>query len=223
MAEPGREDQRARPRPPHRPTGADGQPPLLSAHYPEPTAAGAALLSRTSCPIRRPLINVIYLVLRVVRRYLFPDVLPFLQAAKTNGVRLYLLSFGSDEWQRYKVTASHLGSYFDDSFFTAAQGGKAKLIQEHADKIPQEALVVVDNNPNELDLIKDAAPGIQTYYMNRVPDDLRSPSDDLSRRKFLEARRYLGEIPRHRHTRCKSLDSIAFEVKSANKVGGSHP
>src|SRR5437899_10689589 len=66
MAEPGREDQRARPRPPHRPTGADGQPPLLSAHYPEPTAAGAALLSRTSCPIRRPLINVIYLVLRVV-------------------------------------------------------------------------------------------------------------------------------------------------------------
>src|SRR5437899_9020244 len=66
MAEPGREDQRARPRPPHRPTGADGQPPLLSAHYPEPTAAGAALLSRTSCPIRRPLINVTYLVLRVV-------------------------------------------------------------------------------------------------------------------------------------------------------------
>ncbi len=157
-----------------------------------------------------------------LRRYLFPDVLPFLQAAKQNGVRLYLLSFGSDEWQRYKVTASHLGSYFDDIFFTATPGGKAKLIEEHADKIPQEALVV-DNNPNELDLIKDAAPGIQTYYMNRVPDDLRSPPDDLSRRKFLEARRYLGEIPRHRHTRCKSLDSITFEVKCVNKVGGSHP
>ncbi len=60
------ENQRARPRPPHRPTGADGQRPLLSAHYPEPTAAGAALLSRTSCPIRCPLINVTYLVLRVV-------------------------------------------------------------------------------------------------------------------------------------------------------------
>lgn len=147
-----------------------------------------------------------------LRGYLFPDVLPFLEAAKKNGVRLYLLSFGSDEWQRYKVTASHVGGYFDDIFLAAAQGGKAKLIQEQADGIPQEALVV-DNNPNELDLIRDAAPAMRTYYMNRVPDDLRFPSDDLSRRKFLEARRYLGETPRHRHTRCRSLESIAFEVK----------
>src|SRR3989441_7940476 len=58
-----------------------------------------------------------------LRRYLFPDVLPFLQAAKKNGVRLYLLSFGSDEWQRYKVTAPHLGSSYHDRFLPATQGG----------------------------------------------------------------------------------------------------
>lgn len=144
-------------------------------------------------------------------RYLFPDVLPFLQDAKRNGARLYLLSFGHEEWQRYKVSAAHLGAYFDDMFFTPFEGGKAKRIQEEAKKAARR-VVVVDNNPAELDLVKDLAPEVQTYCMNRVPDQLRFPTDDLSSRRFLEARRYLERISRHQHIPCRTLDFVPRSI-----------
>ncbi len=140
-------------------------------------------------------------------RYLFPDVLPFLQDAKKKGARLYLLSFGHEAWQRYKTSAAHLGGYFDDMLFTAVEGGKAKRIEEEAKRAARRVMVV-DNNPTELDWVKDLAPEIQTYCMNRVPDHLRFPTDDLSRLKFLEARQYLERIPRHQHIPCRSLDSV---------------
>jgi FMN phosphatase YigB (HAD superfamily) len=144
-------------------------------------------------------------------RYLFPDVLPFLQAARKNGARLYLLSFGHEEWQRYKASAAHLDGYFDDILFTPFEGGKAKRIQDEAKRVARR-VVVVDNNPTELDLVKDLAPEVQTYCMNRVPDHLRFPTDDLSRRRFLEARRYLERIPRHQHIPCRSLDFVPQPV-----------
>jgi len=141
-----------------------------------------------------------------LRRYLFPDVVPFLQQAKKNGVHLYLLSFGSPEWQRYKVSASDLGGYFDDIFFLPVEGGKAGLIEEQVERV--ERTVVVDNNPSELDLIKDRAPEIRTYCMNRVPDGMRFPTDHLSSLKYLEARSYLEKTPRHSHIRCRGLEGI---------------
>ena len=144
-------------------------------------------------------------------RYLFPDVLPFLHGAKKNGARLYLLSFGHEEWQRYKVSAAHLGPSFDDIFFTPFEGGKAKRIQDEAKKAARR-VVVVDNNPAELDLVKDLAPEVQTYCMNRVPDQLRVPTDDLSSRRFLEARRYLERTPRHQHIPCTSLDLVPRSI-----------
>jgi methionine salvage enolase-phosphatase E1 len=141
-----------------------------------------------------------------LRRYLFPDVVPFLQQAKKNGVHLYLLSFGSPEWQRYKVSAGDLGRYLDGVFFTEVEGGKAGLIEEQVERA--ERTVVVDNNPGELDLIKDRVPEIRTYCMNRVPDDMRFPTDHLSNLQYLEARSYLEKIPRRAHIRCRGLDGI---------------
>jgi len=146
-----------------------------------------------------------------LRRYLFPDVLPFLEQAKKNGFRLYLLSFGHPEWQCYKAAASQVDGYFDGLFFTAVEGGKARLLQEQASKT-KDVLIAVDNSPKELDSIKDLAPETRTYWMNRVPDILRVPRDELSSRKFLEARRYLEEIPRHRHIPCTSLDPLPRSI-----------
>ncbi len=146
-----------------------------------------------------------------LRAHLFPDVLPFLEQAKKNGLRLYLLSFGHPEWQRYKAAASQVDGYFDGLFFTAVEGGKARLLQEQASKT-KDVLIAVDNSPKELDSVKDLAPETRTYWMNRVPDILRVPTDELSSRKFLEARRYLEEIPRHRHIPCTSLDLLPRSI-----------
>lgn len=142
-----------------------------------------------------------------LRPYLFPDVLRFLEEAKRNGVQLYLLSFGHHEWQRYKAVAAQLDGFFADTFFTAVEGGKARLVQEHAAGNSRKVMVV-DNNPTELDLVKDLVPEIRTYCINRVPVHMRLPTDERSSRKFLEARRYLARVPRHRHVLCTSLDSI---------------
>ena len=147
-----------------------------------------------------------------LRRYLFPDVLPFLKRAKKSGVRLYLVSFGDREWQRYKVSACALGGYFDDMFFAASPGGKSSLVQEQVKKF-QGTVLVVDNNPADLDLVRDQVPGAETYLMIRVPDEMRFPADDLSRLRFLEARRYLERVPRHRHVLCRTLDGLAQKWK----------
>ena len=141
-----------------------------------------------------------------LRRYLFSDVLPFLEAAKERGVRLYLLSFGDSEWQRYKVRGSGIEPYFDGIFSTGQEGGKATLILEHAGSCPKA--VMVDNNPSELDLIKEATPDIATYCINRVPRELVVPADEISRLRFLEARDYATRPWRYAHVPCRTLDEV---------------
>jgi len=118
------------------------------------------------------------------------------------------MSFGDDEWQRYKVFASDLGGYLDEMFFTTIQGGKSGFVLERAKKAAQVEVVVIDNNPTDLDLIRDLAPDLRTYCMNRVPDKARSPADSFMLLKFFEARRYLEKLPRHQHIPCRSLGEI---------------
>ena len=147
-----------------------------------------------------------------LRRYLFPDVLPFLQQAKENGARLYLLSFGDPEWQRYKVSACAVSGYFDDMFFAATPGGKSRLVQEQAKRVA-ERVVVVDNNSEDLDSIRDDSPEVRTYLMNRVPDDMWFPTDEPSRLRFMEARSYLERVARHHHFLCRNLEDVLQELK----------
>ena len=141
-----------------------------------------------------------------LQRYLFPDVLPFLGAARERGVRLYLLSRGDPGWQRYKVAGSGIESYFNGTFFTAHEGGKANVILEQAGSC--QKVVMVDNNPSELDLIKEAAPDIATYCINRVPRESVVPADETSRLRFLEARDYATRPWRYQHVPCRTLDEV---------------
>jgi methionine salvage enolase-phosphatase E1 len=136
----------------------------------------------------------------------FPDVITFLEDARKRNVRLYLLSFGDPDWQRHKVTSSRLDSYFDGLFFIPKEGGKARLILEQTNKVEQ--IVLIDNNPEELDLLKDAIPTAKTYFITRVPDNMVAPKDEPSRLKFFEARRYLKRTSRYKHITCTTLDGI---------------
>ena len=53
--------------------------------------------------------------------------------------------------------------------------------------------------------------------MNRVPDDMQFPRDELSRLKFLEARRYLERLPRYRHFPCRTLDDVPARVEALDR------
>jgi methionine salvage enolase-phosphatase E1 len=141
-----------------------------------------------------------------LRRYLFPDVLPFLDRASRKGVGLYLLSFGNPDWQRYKLLGARIDRYFDGIFFTGQEGGKGAVILEHAGG--GERTLVVDNNPSELDVIRGVVSTATTYCINRVPEAVIIPSDDMSRMQFLEARNYLDRPWRHQHVPCRTLAEI---------------
>lgn len=139
-------------------------------------------------------------------RYVFPDVVPFLTRLRKEDTPAHLLSFGVSEWQRYKVFGSGIAEYFTDMFFTASEGTKAGVIL--AKVSDARKIIMVDNNPLELDIICDAVPSVQTYCINRVPKNMMASDDEPRRRLFLEARRYVGRPSRHEHIACRSLGEI---------------
>ena len=144
-----------------------------------------------------------------LRRYLFPDVLPFLNAAGRAGRRLVLLSFGDAGWQAYKVKASGLAGLVDEVHSTAAEGAKADLVAALAGAAPA---IAIDNNPRELDAMRDRCPSLQTYRMDRVAPELaRRASDEEPGEvayRFREARRYVDLPARHPHRSCRSLAEV---------------
>jgi len=141
-------------------------------------------------------------------RYLFPDVLPFLDAARREGRRVILLSFGDPGWQAFKVKASGLATRVDEVRTTAAEGAKAELAAALAGAAAAPA-VAVDNNPRELDAMWDHCPTLRTYRMNRVPPNL-ARGDGEGAYRFREARKYVGLPARHPHRTCRSLAEVTL-------------
>lgn len=171
----------------------------------EKHAAEAHLLSGIQMPLEE-MKRVLQGSFLDLRRYLFSDVVPFLENAKRKGILLFLLSFGNPEWQRYKVAGSRIDTHFDNMFFVPAEGRKARFVLNHSSNFGR--VVVVDNNPIELDLVKDVVPTAETYCISRVPDDMVVPEDEQIRLKFRDARKYVGKVWRHRHIECRGLDGI---------------
>jgi len=143
-------------------------------------------------------------------RYLFPDVREFLEDARHARISLYLLSFGSPDWQQYKVMGSGIDQLFTDIFFTSSEGKKHEVIARHAESF--DSLIMVENDPRELDAMRDAIPATQTFYVNRVASELVVPKSEEERMRFLDARKYLDKPRRHRHVECHSLNEVRNHI-----------
>ncbi|MHA2611800.1 MAG: HAD family hydrolase [bacterium JZ-2024 1] len=100
--------------------------------------------------------------------YLYPDVAPFLQEAKKNGFSLFLLTFGEVAYQKWKVMHLRLSDSFEQVVFL----GKRKKGEWIAQFRPDGRIVVVDNNPQELDEVKKLLPHAETYWISRSRDSL---------------------------------------------------
>ena len=144
--------------------------------------------------------------------YLYPDVVPFLEAAQKKNIPLYLLSFGDPGWQEYKVNASGLRGFFDSCFFTNKKEEKftfiAPVIAGHSDG--ETRVILVDDNARELDHVKEELPFVETYRMNRVPDEQMVAKDEEARLLFLRGRLYAMEVARYSHHACRTLEDIAL-------------
>ncbi len=163
-----------------------------------------ALAARVSWPHPQQILDVFDEQFGDLGRYLFPDVLPFLDAARSAGRRVVLLSFGDPGWQAFKVKASGLRDRVDAVHATVAEGAKADLAEALAANGPALA---VDNNPRELDAMRDRCPALTTYRMDRVPPDLLVADGEAAYR-FREARKYVGLPARHPHRPCRSLAEV---------------
>ena len=141
-------------------------------------------------------------------RYLFPDVLRFLNAARHRGFDLILLSFGDPAWQGYKVRASGLLRYFQDVVYTAKQEGKAALLDDIGLRYGE--LHAIDNNPADLDAMKARNPRLQTHLLCRVDPSAIQGTNLALRDRFREAARYLSIPSRLPHYRCCSLDEVCL-------------
>jgi phosphoglycolate phosphatase-like HAD superfamily hydrolase len=141
-----------------------------------------------------------------LRPYLFPDVLGFLRAARSQGFELILLSFGDPTWQHYKVQAADLTPHFTQILYTATEAGKAALCAEHS--LQYRELYAIDNNPADLDAMKTSTPQLHTYLICRVEPSALGAADPLVRDRFREAARYLAIPSRLSHHRCHSLHEV---------------
>ena len=162
----------------------------------------------TGSEIRRTMLTTLETCFSDLSPYLFPDVPGFLKAACQRGFDLILLSFGDPHWQSYKVQSSGIAPLFRRIVYTANQQGKGELVEELGSRYG--ALHAIDNNPADLDSMKERNARLQTHLICRVePLRIEGADPDL-RDRFREAARYLTIPSRLSHHRCRSLDEVSL-------------
>ncbi len=138
--------------------------------------------------------------------YLFADVKPFLRKLQAERRPCFLLSFGDAGWQAFKVRGAGIADFFRDIFYTRQERTKVDVIEKFAGRFARMA--VVDNDPRELDLIKDRHPEVETFWITRVPADALTSSDPEIQERFREARGYATLAAQFNHYRCQTLDEV---------------
>src|SRR3989338_4928681 len=134
-------------------------------------------------------------------KFLFHDVIPTLQYLRDFfSARIILFSFGNPAWQAYKVHASGINELLDEKNFTKEQNMKFHLLQELTSG--DDEIYMIDNNPRELDAIKRMMPQVQTFCINRVPENLDTGEAPW---KFHDAKRYLNIEPQSKHKPIKTF------------------
>lgn len=131
-----------------------------------------------------------------LRNFLYPDVIPFLQNARKKGIHMYLMTFGSRNYQRWKVRNLSISPYFHKILYLGRNQQKALRI---ASVNPTGSFVVVDNNPQELDAIKRLFPMATTFWMQRNPGD-----------SVEEAQIYMQMQPAFPHIVVRTLEEVTI-------------
>lgn len=104
--------------------------------------------------------DAFYATLKKTQQFLYPDSMPFLKQAITDGWAVRILTFGNTVWQEQKMRNIEWPAGVE---CTATDGLKPTLLQEYA----RDRLVVIDDNAKEIDAIKEAYPATMVYWMRR--------------------------------------------------------
>lgn len=97
-------------------------------------------------------------------RYLFPDVVKFISFLKDRGCSLFILSFGTSEFQREKIVGSGLGAFVEKIIITSDE--KEKALQKEVFSDDKEVWFF-DDRMKYVESVKRVFPGIKTVLVKR--------------------------------------------------------
>jgi phosphoglycolate phosphatase-like HAD superfamily hydrolase len=106
--------------------------------------------------------------LESTKKYLFPDVMSFLEKYKDDGHELFLVSFGSDNFQMKKIEGSGIQKNFTE--IKIGQIDKAAEIQviiEEYNLDMKEPMIFIDDRIEQIEEVKTELPDIQTILLQR--------------------------------------------------------
>lgn len=83
-------------------------------------------------------------------RFLYDDVLYFLQWCRENGHHCDLLTFGSREVQGAKFELCNIAEYFTETFYVE-QGSKVDAVYSYISQFPDEKIVFIDDTFEHLE------------------------------------------------------------------------
>jgi len=135
-----------------------------------------------------------------LKRWVYPDVVPFLKSMKKKGIQRILLSFGNPSWQKRKVDYSEVGYYLDEAIYTRKEISKSQFVRSLSRRFQE--LVMVDNDPRELDSAVEVCPDLRTFWICRPLEGKEA--------RYPEASRYVEMKPIHSHPRISSLEEISL-------------
>jgi len=145
-------------------------------------------------------------------KYLYPDVLDFLKEAKEKGYKTMILSFGTTSWQNKKIFGAELDKIVDLIKYVTVNENKSKLesIKQYAENCSK--IIYIDNKGSNLDSVKKELSQVETYLINRVPNDaMNFGGDDQIRIKYLESRKIAESKTIFTHKNCHSFKEIILD------------
>ncbi|MFA5937169.1 MAG: HAD family hydrolase [Candidatus Paceibacterota bacterium] len=145
-------------------------------------------------------------------KYLYADCMPFLKKAKEKKYRIMVLSFGEVGWQNKKVFGVGLEKIVDviEYVIVDENNSKAEAVKKYAGNCSR--VIFVDNKGSNLDIVHNTLPNVETYLINRVPNDaMNFGNDDQIRVKYLESRRIAGRQSLFSHKHCSSFEDIILD------------
>jgi hypothetical protein len=131
-----------------------------------------------------------------LRGYVYADVVPTLEALTSRGAEIRILTFGDPAWQRFKVSGSGILEFAREVVVVPSRLGKATAIENSGEC--GENLVVVDNDPRELDQVRRVLPRSRTYWIRRPASQYLS-KEGVEGRRDLEAASYREVEPLYSH------------------------
>jgi FMN phosphatase YigB (HAD superfamily) len=101
-------------------------------------------------------------IIREQRAFIFPEVVETLSELRRRGHTLILLTFGDQEFQKQKITASGIAHFFDEIIVTNEDKGEVLARDTEGEQI-----VFVDDKVEFMERLQANLPSVITFHMCR--------------------------------------------------------